>query len=769
MYTFVRRGEPHHLEGYPSWLASLLHARGVTTQEEAQAFLNPSLSQLHDPMALHQLGDAANIIRTLGAQGVRAVVYGDYDVDGLCASVIAKEALEAAGLSCAIYIPDRHSEGYGLNEEAVRALSKDAQLLVTVDCGITAINEVQVAKELGMTVIVTDHHQPGDSLPSADAVVNPLLGDYAFPALCGAGTAWKLSQALHGMAFAMGQLDLAAIATIADMVPLRRENRVLAALGLKALATTSRVGLRALKGAMGLEEGQPVSAERIGFGLAPRLNAGGRLTTAQEALALLLAQDPVEAHHLAMNLNQLNADRQQEERQVLEQAEQLLDQVDLLRGRVIVLHQEGWNLGVVGLAAGRLAERYGCPTVVLSRQGDTATGSGRSAGDIDLYAALDACRHLFLRFGGHRQAAGLSLKTENIPAFAQCFQQAVEDQLAGRPLPRQVPYDAPMEVSEVSLEAIRQLEQLAPFGIGNPSPAFLLEDVQVVSPRTVGGEGQHLKLEFRQGAGFLDAIAWRMGEQLTGLPPTVRTVVRLGINDYQGRQSPQAQVTALQAGSLAFSSDPALERAALLQDLQQAASGGKLLNGKVASLKEDAAFPPQGALLVCRCHETALAMRERYPELNTAGGPYRDRRGTSTVLYGVSLQEVKAPVSHLVFCDGLVSSKEAAWALGLFPQARLFARVRTQALKELLLSLRPSLEELRQAYVLLRQGVLLESLPWPWEKALTMAMVLREMGLVALEGHQVTLLPPNPTDPKNSPLYQILHEEDVWPTQSSKA
>lgn len=769
MQTFIRRGQEHKIAGYPDWMASLLYARGVTTAAEAQAFLNPSAAQLLPPEGLHQLPQAVQLIRQLGQQRARAVVYGDYDVDGLCAAVIASEALKEAGLQVSIYIPDRHTEGYGLNEDAVRTLAQDADLLVTVDCGIKALHEVQVAKDLGMSVIVTDHHQPGEQLPAADAVINPLLGDYPFNTLCGAATAWKLSMALHGWAFAEKQLDLAAVATIADMVPLLGENRVLAALGLQKLANTPRVGLSALKAAMGLEQGVPVSADRVSFGLAPRLNAGGRLTTAQDALSLLTATDAAQAHELALKLNQVNADRQQEERQVIDQAEQLLDGVDMLNGRSIVLYQEGWNSGVVGLAAGRLAEKYGYPAVVLSQQGERCTGSGRSAGGLDLYAALSDCKDLFLRFGGHRQAAGLSILTENVPAFAARFDQAIKAQLDGRPLLKQIAYDAPLDLGDVSLDMIRGLNALAPFGIGNPGPAFLLEDVQVQAARAVGAEGRHLKLSLRAQQAALDGIAWQMGEYADGLPPRLRAVVKLDINEYQGRQSPQAQVTAFQAGAEAFTADPARERQAVLRDLQGMAGNDTLFDVEVSAFSQEDPLPEQGALLFCRCFDTAQAMRKRYPAFHTATGAFRDRRGSSTILYAASLADVEAPFSHVVLCDGPIAAGEAALAAARFPGARLLLSPRSDALKAHLANLRPTVDELRQAYVHLRNGGQLYTLPGTREKAQAMGLMLRDMGLIDLNGQQVNLLAPSPTEPVRSALYQLLNEEDVWPTQSLKS
>ena len=754
MQVFVQRTQEHSIPGYPPWLSRLLFARGVQDAAQAKEFLQPRLEDLHDPLALHDMPKAVSLIRELGARGARAVVYGDYDVDGLCASVIAKEALQACGLKCIIYIPDRHSEGYGINEQAVRQLAGEAELLLTVDCGITAAEEVRIARELGMRVIITDHHQPPEELPQADAVINPLLGGYPFAGLCGAGTAWKLSHALKGEAFAARQLDLAALATIADMVPLLGENRVLTFHGLQRLAHTSRRGLRAMMADLGLEEGEAVSADRISFGIAPRLNAGGRLTTAQDALQLLQTERDEEAHMLSARLNAINAERQQEERRVLQEAQEQLSGQNLLRTRVIVAAGEGWNSGVVGLAAGKLAEQYGYPTVVLTKEGDQLKGSGRSAGGIDLYEALHRCAHLFLRFGGHKQAAGLSLLEKDLPAFRDGFQQAVLEQLAGRPLLREAAYDAHIPLTEATLDAIRLLEQLAPFGIGNPTPSFLVEEAKVLTSRKVGAEGKHLKLSLGQDGASLEAIAFGMGDRQEGLPPTLDAVVRLQENRYLGRVTPQAQVTALRAGSQGFHVDPLLEQRALLQQLHALEPDDMILSTPAGTMPQQ--VPEEGALLVCRTLETAQRMHEQYPHFHCAAGAHKDARAGSTVYYRGCLQDVEGPYAHILLCDGPVAPQEVGLAQQLFPGATVYAAPESQALAALKALLRPTVDELRDAYKHLRGGGHLLDLDMPPAKAQGMGMILAQIGLISLQGMNAQLLPPQKRHPEESQLYQRL-------------
>lgn len=754
MQTYIRRAAGHSLEGYPDWIASLLHARGVSTAAEAERFLHPALDQLHDPLLMRGMAEALQLIRGLAARRARAVVYGDYDVDGLCASVIMHEALRAEGLRPIIYIPDRHSEGYGLSADAIRHLAPQAELLVSVDCGVTAREEAALARQLGLRVIITDHHQPPDELPDADALINPLLGGYPFPGLCGAGTAWKLSSALRGLDFARRQLDLAALATIADMVPLVGENRVLAALGLEALRRTARPGLTALMEAMGLQAGQPLSSERVSFGLAPRLNAGGRLTTAQDALRLLQSQHPGEARELALSLNDLNAQRQAQERQVLSEAEEQLRAFDLLRRQSIVLAGAGWNSGVVGLAAGRLAEKYGYPSIVLSQEGDGLRGSGRSAGDVDLYAALKACEGLFTRFGGHRQAAGLALPLGRLDEFRAAFERAVRAQLDGRRLLPQVSYDAPIGIGDASLENIQALEKLQPFGVGNPAPAFLLRDVEVAASRAVGAEGRHLKLSLRQEGDMLDAIGFGMGGRQRALPPTLDAVVRLSLNAFQGRVSPQAQVAAMRAGSRAFQGDQQAERLALLQDMQAFASNVSQAPALVAPAL--AVEGLTGTLLICRTADTAERMHARYPDFDCATGAYSDPLGHNAVLYRVPLTAIEAPCEAIVFCDGLADGAEAALAARLFPGAGLSAAPRSAGLQALLDALRLDAQLMRDYYRHLRGGLPGDPPAWPQGRARAAALVLEQLGLIRFVDRQPVLNPMKRTDLTQSSLYRLL-------------
>ncbi|MBQ8136312.1 MAG: single-stranded-DNA-specific exonuclease RecJ, partial [Clostridia bacterium] len=426
-------------ESLPPWGYPLLCARGLDTPEKVNAFLHPTLEALQSPQALPDAGGAAEVFarirQELGARA-RLVVYGDYDVDGVVASVIMKEALESffslPDGAVRIYIPDRHEEGYGLNLNAVETLCREADAIVTVDCGITSVREAERVMRWQETdgerkyLVITEHHTLPETLPMADALVDPLLCErMALPAcdpLCGAGVALKIAELLCGRAFMESHLDLCALATVADMVPLTGDNRIIVAEGLRrlrAIMPAQRPGLYALIRAAGLEEKlATLDAADIGFRIAPRLNAAGRLESAMDSVRLLTERDQDAATSVAYALERINAERQDRVKEVRAEAEAQIEKMDLSSVFAIVTAGENWESGVVGLAAGKIAERFGYPTVCLSVQGERSVGSARSASGIDLYAALKTCEDLFERFGGHRQAAGLTLPTENIPAFA---------------------------------------------------------------------------------------------------------------------------------------------------------------------------------------------------------------------------------------------------------------------------------------------------------------------------------------------------------------
>lgn len=757
--AFVLRTEPYRIPGYPDWLSALLRARGADTQEAARAFLHPALSDLTDPSLLPGANDAARVIRAAALDGARAVVYGDYDVDGLCAATILAQALRRMGMETDIYIPDRHSEGYGVNGDAVTRLASGARLLITVDCGIANREELARARALGMQVIVSDHHTPPEQLPDADAVVHPMLGAYPFPHLCGAGVAWKIACLLHGLDAAAEWLDLAALATIADMVPLTGENRVIAAFGLDALGHTARLGLRALKRVAGMEEDAAVAADRVSFGLSPRLNAGGRLTTAQAALRLLNTQDAQEAYALAGELDRLNVERRQIQETMRAQALAQLRGVNLMQVRSLVLADTGWNKGVAGLVAGRLSEDFGYPAIVLAGEDGAWTGSGRSAGDVDLYAALSACAPLLTRFGGHRQAAGLALGADDLPAFRAAFDRAVRAQAGDGPMLPRVYYDAEVALPQVTLDMVEQLQALAPFGTGNPTPVVLCRNAALRGARAVGG-GRHTKMTIAQGDACLDAIYFGMGEP-DALPHADADVAfEPAVNCFGGTRTAQAIVRAVRAGDQAFVSDEREETLALLQDYAHVTANNE--SGVLyppAATQADCGSP-EGVLLFCRTQATAQQMHRAFPGHSVVYGGRYDPRAHSAVVCAHRLGGVDAPYATIILCDGCLCPGEQRLA----PEgARVLALPASDALAARLNSMRLPRDTLRQAYVALRHGDhALAGLDVPEAARLAAAYVLRQMGLISFPDglpRDVQVPPPHPSDPDDCPLYRLLNPD----------
>lgn len=533
-------------EGMSPALHRLLAGRGVDSVEAMAAFLNPGVDSLHDPMLLSDMPAVAARMRRAMEAGEVIFVYGDYDVDGVCASAILSGWLKSRGADARVYLPSRHSEGYGLNENAIREIAGWARLLVTVDCGVTSVGLVALAKSLGLDVIVTDHHRPPEGALPDCPVVNPLLAGYPFPSLCGAGVAWKVVWALGGEAEAMPWVDVAALATVADVVPLTGENRAIVRMGLDAINEAPRTGIAALIEAAGLE-GKRVTSAAIAFQLAPRLNAGGRLGSAMRSLALVVETDPGKAQAEAAALEAENTRRRAVETQILAEAEAQLKGFNFAAHRALILAGEDWNPGVIGLAASRLVEKYNYPVVLLAGGGDALTGSCRSIEGVDIHAALTGCAETLVRFGGHRQAAGLTL----LPGRLEDFRSAMDAWLWNNTDPAAyIPvkqYDAALDFDEITPLFIASLEALQPTGFGNPSPLFRAR-ASVVDARAVGAEGAHLKLTLAQGGRRLGGIAFRAGARAGTLADDVDALFVPKLNTWMGRAEPQLEVRALNDG-----------------------------------------------------------------------------------------------------------------------------------------------------------------------------------------------------------------------------
>lgn len=533
--------------GLPERLLELLLDREIDTPEKIERYLHPKREDLVDPMLMQDMDKAVNVIRDAIEKHEEITVFGDYDVDGVTATAILLTYLRKQGAQVGFYIPDRHGEGYGLNIAAIEQIATHSKLLITVDCGITCAAEVARAKELGMRVIVTDHHQLGPQIPECEAVLNPLLGHYPFRRLCGAGVAFKLVQAMGGTEAIEPLWELAALATIADIVPLMDENRVIVYYGLAAMAATQRPGLIALMESAGVDL-QKVSSSDVAFRMAPRINAGGRLALASRGVQLLTTRRMDTAREIAEELNQDNIRRRELEIEIFQQADEMTrQQIDFMNERAIVVCGEGWNPGVIGLAASRLVEKYKWPTILLSRDGDICVGSARSIPGVNIHEAMSTCRDLFIRFGGHAQAAGLTIEAKNVPEFKRRLSEAIREQAAPEAFIPTEEYDLELELSEMTEAFVDAFSAMQPTGFGNPAPVFCVRGVHTTDVRTIGKDGAHLRMRLAQGSDMRSAIGFRMGDRAANLPEVIEAIITLSINVWQDKRSVQCELRQMQA------------------------------------------------------------------------------------------------------------------------------------------------------------------------------------------------------------------------------
>ena len=544
MYRLIQRGQDTPAwprpEGMPALIYALLRRRGVASAAEAEAFLHPDRRNLTDPMRLQGMAQAVDRVRRALDAGERVCVFGDYDVDGVCATAILLTYLREAGCDCEAYIPDRHAEGYGLNEAAVREIASRASLLITVDCGISCVNEVALCKSLGMDVIVTDHHRPGDIVPEC-VIVNPLIGDWPGAPLCGAGVAMKLVHALGGEDQAMARIDLAAMATVADLVPLTDENRLIVALGIQSINASPRLGIRLLCEQAGLAD-KPVSSGTIGFQLGPRINASGRLGSAKRALTLLTTTDEAEGRAIAGELEAENARRRDETTRIVDACLDMLKTYDLNRHRAIVLCGADWNTGVIGLVASQLSQMYHYPAIVLSETDGVCVGSCRSIPAVDIFEALKSCGSLFIRYGGHRQAAGLAIPRERVEAMIEALDRWIGEHTVPDDFVPEAEYDLDCPPDELTNEAVSQLDLMRPTGYGNPAPVFLTT-ARVDAARAVGRDGQHLQLRLTRDGQTTPGIAFGQGGRAPTLEGATRQMLFCpSINTFRGNVNVQYEI-----------------------------------------------------------------------------------------------------------------------------------------------------------------------------------------------------------------------------------
>lgn len=530
----------------PELIHRLLMRRGINSREEAEAFLYPTKELLRSPFDMENMRQAADEINAALNSGKCICVYGDYDVDGVCATSILIMYLKSRGADCFAYIPDRHSEGYGLNEAAMHTVAQQAQLMITVDCGISCCKEIEVAKSLGLGVVVTDHHSLGDMLPSC-TIVNPHIGEYE-TALCGAGVAFKLVCALENGVTdtAMQYIDLAALATIADIVPLSHENRVIASLGLKAMNEKPRLGIRLLIECAHLN-GKKIGSGTVGFQIGPRINASGRLGDAGRALMLLTADDENIAAPIAKELDTENARRQKEEKEIYAACREQMLSYDLLKHRIIVLKGVGWNPGIIGLAASKLVSDYHFPVILLADNGEgLCTGSCRSIPAVNMYETLCAAADLMTRFGGHHQAAGLAMETVHLDEFIERLDKYLWEHTQPDDYIPEVEYDFELALEETDIASVTLMEQLLqPTGMDNPNPVFLTT-AEIESTRAVGSDKNHLQMSLLQGHTRMKGIAFGQGALAGDVAGTTRAMTYVpSLNCYKDSITLQCEVKQL--------------------------------------------------------------------------------------------------------------------------------------------------------------------------------------------------------------------------------
>ncbi|PLX86415.1 MAG: single-stranded-DNA-specific exonuclease RecJ [Desulfuromonas sp.] len=538
--------------GVDPLVARVLTSRGLDTSESVRSYLSSGLNALPDPAQLVDMEAATQRLERALRQQEPISVHGDFDVDGITGCTLLVESLRSMGGRVDFHIPRRLQDGYGLSAEAIRAAAQSGcRVLVSVDCGVSAVEEAALAAELGLDLIVVDHHQPGDILPRCYALIDPHRSDCSFPDknLSGVGVAFFLLIALRRTLRQSGYfndrtepdlrqgLDLVALGTIADIVPLLGVNRILVRAGLERIDTAQRVGIQALKAVAAVQQ---VSSGAVGFKLAPRLNAAGRLEDATLGVDLLLNRDPRQAAQQAQCLDDLNCERQQVEKQVLEQALSAAAGFDLPACHSLVLADERWHPGVIGIVASRLVDRFHRPVVLIALEGSGGKGSARSIAGFNLFEALGRCEETLDRFGGHAMAAGLTIDREYIDLFRQQFEMVARQELTADTMVKTMSFDGDIPLDLLTEQRVRSLDMLAPYGAGNPQPVFVARQVQVNHVVPVGTS--HLRFEAQQGGARVSCIAFGQADRTAELVSPVDLMFRVGMNHWRGRDSVQLQI-----------------------------------------------------------------------------------------------------------------------------------------------------------------------------------------------------------------------------------
>lgn len=525
-------------------VANIIVNKGLTDSNEIEVFLHPRRTDFHDPFLMPDMEIAVNRIIKAIKQNEKVAIYGDYDVDGITSSTILKRFLEERGLKTDVYIPNRLNEGYGLNEEAIREIAKtEHTLIITVDCGITGNKEIELASSLGVETVVTDHHEPAEKLPKALAVVDCKRKDnkYPFNGLAGVGVAFKLIQAIATRLEIREEeylkyLDLVCVGTISDIVPLVDENRTISKLGLRLVKQTRNIGLKVLLDSIGY---QKIDSNTISFGVAPRINACGRIGHEKEALELFLTNSIEEAKKITENLNKYNLERQEIEKRIFNEVQEMMQRPEEQKLPCIILGKENWHHGVIGIVSSKITDMYFKPSILLCFEDNLAKGSGRSVQGFDLHEALEKCNTYIKQFGGHSMAVGITIEKDNF----EKLKKELEDYATTMDVSSIVPVikiDEKIQLQDISIKDIKDLELLEPFGEGNKMPLFQISNVKISSIRALS-EGKHLKMTLKDENKFIDTIGFNLGNLSSEYPigTKVDVVGNLEINNYKGMETIQ--------------------------------------------------------------------------------------------------------------------------------------------------------------------------------------------------------------------------------------
>ena len=721
----------------PQKLLELLYERGWRTRAEIERYLCPVKTDLHDPFLMQDMDKAVAVILDAMERKQKITVFGDYDVDGVSATAIMMTWLRKQGASVDYYIPDRHGEGYGLNIPAIEQIAARSQLLITVDCGITSVKEVARARELGMRVIVTDHHQMGEQIPECEAVLDPLLGDYPFRRLCGAGVAFKLLYALGGENAIEGLWDLAALATVADIVPLVDENRIIVSNGLKAMAEPKRPGIVALLEVANVTD--VLTSTDIAFKLAPRINAGGRLALASRSVELLMTRNLERARQIAGELDGYNDKRKELEMRIFSEALEFVEtNIDFIENRILIVSGEGWEQGVVGLVASRLVERYHWPAIVFSIGTDgTCVGSARSIPGIDIHKVLTAASDLFIRFGGHAQAAGLTVRQEMLPAIQKRLDEIIRESVDPRIYLPVQEYDLEVKPVELTNDFVEAFEVMQPVGFGNTAPVFYLSGLEISDARGLGKDNFHLRMTIGDENRKLLAIWFRKGHLLGSLPQNADLIASLYINEWRGQRSVQCDVSAMKASvpqkhfqTLCMQQESEIDTWLLsgMARADSAADTAEYLDEKELFSRYNPVLQSeiQGTLIVfhtpqgLRQNAVPLAQLLMNVETDFAISACEDSRGFNTVIMAPDFTQIRARYRRVILMDGVFWAGETAEirrALGnceIAVHSHTAPGIQSSPLDRFLDSISSTREELGDLFRIFRR----ESLSKPGLKAL---------------------------------------------------